>query len=386
MWTSTRPTAEALDDADALAGLRARYDLPPGLIRLDGNSGGPLPRNAPARLRRFVEHRRELRTARSRAESDWRREARLVAAALAPLIGATPNEITVSESTSINLFKGLLAATRLRPDRPILAVGRDCFAADRFLAQSAADFSGCQLHLLDSADELATLPADRIAVVALSHTDLRSGAVRDAAAITAEIHRSGALALWELSHSAGALDVDLHAWNADFAIGCGHRYLGGGAGAPAYSFVADRYRDEIPTGVCTAGVPHPLADGFAGTGSALGVSELHAGLSILDGVSRTALAEKATGLADLFLERLDALCPDARIEMVAPPAGLSRGAQLSLRHDQAQRIADALFDRDVLVDYAEPDLLRLSFAPAWLRYVDIWEAAEQLHATLHKVI
>ncbi|MGP4018378.1 aminotransferase class V-fold PLP-dependent enzyme [Saccharopolyspora sp. 5N708] len=385
MWTSTRPTAEALDDADTLAGLRARYDLPPGLIRLDGNSGGPLPRTTTARLRRFVEHRREPHTARSRGESDWRRAARLAAGALAPLIGAAPNEITVSETTSINLFKGLLAAARLRPDRPILVVGRDCFAADRCLAQSAADFIGGQLHLLDCADELAALPTDQVAVVALSHTQLRSGAVRDAAAITAEIHRHGALVLWELSHSAGALDVDLHTWDADFAIGCGHRYLGGGAGAPAYSFVAERYRDEIPPGVCTSGVLHPLAGGFVGTGSALSVSELHAGLSILDGVSRTALAAKAIGLADLFLDRLGAFCPDARIEVVAPPAGLSRGAQLSLRHEQAQRIADALFDRDVLVDYAEPDLLRLSFAPTWLRYVDIWEATEQLHTTLHEV-
>ncbi|GAA0509899.1 aminotransferase class V-fold PLP-dependent enzyme [Saccharopolyspora thermophila] len=386
MWTSSRPTAEALDDADQLAGLRARYDLPPGLIRLDGDSGGPLPRTAPARLRRFVDHRRDPHTAKPRGESDWRREARLAAAALAPLIGAAPDELSIAESTSISLFKGLLAAARLRPERPILAVGRDCFPADRYLARSAADFIGGRLHLLDSVDDLAALPPDQVAVVALSHTDVRSGAVRAAAATTAEIHRLGALVLWDLSGSAGALDVDLHAWGADFAIGCGHRFLGGGAGAPAYSFVAGHHRSRLPTGWChAAGVPHPLADGFTGSVSTLSLCDLRTSLSILDGVSTAALAAKAAGLVELFLERLESFCPETRITVLPPPSGMSRGAQLTLLHPQAQRIAHALRARDVVVDYAEPDLIRLNFAPSWLRYVDIWEATEQLHATLHEV-
>jgi kynureninase len=386
VWTNTRPTAEALDHADVLAGLRVRYDLPPGLIRLDGNSGGPRPRTAPARLRRFVEHRREPHTSCARGESEWRGEAQLAATSLAPLIGAAPGEITVAETTSINLFKALLAAARLRPDQPILAVGRECFAADCLLARSAADFIGGQLHLISSLDDLELLPPNQIAVVALSHTDVRTGAVRDGAAVTAEIHRRGALALWDLSHSAGALDVDLHGWDADLAIGCGHKYLGGGSGAPGYSFVADRHRGGFSNGVCTsAGVLHPLADGFTGSGSTLSVSELRSGLSILDGVSAAALATKTAGLVDFFLNRLNTFCADAEIEVVPPPPGLAPGAQICLRHDQAQRIADALFDRDVVVEYTEPDVLRLSFAPSWLRYVDVWEATEHLHSTLHEV-
>lgn len=386
MWTSTRPTAEALDRADPLAGLRVRYALPPGLIHLDGDSGGPLPRTTPARLRRFVEHSREQQTGRPRGESAWRGEARLAATALAPLIGADPSEITVAETTSINLFKALLAAARLRPDRPVLAVGNDCFPADCWLARSAADFIGGRLHLLSSRDELDLLPWDEVAVVAASHTDARSGGVRDAAALTAEIHQRGALALWELSGSAGALDVDLHGWEADFAIGCGHRYLGGGSGAPSYCFVAERHRDAFSMGTCgTGGVLHPLANGFAGSGSSFSVDELCAGLSILDGVSPRALAAKTAGLVNFFLQRLGDFCSDAKIEVVTSREELSPGAQITLRHDRAQRIADALFDRDVLVDYSEPDLLRLSFAPSWLRYVDIWEATEQLHTTLHEV-
>ncbi|MDA3624915.1 aminotransferase class V-fold PLP-dependent enzyme [Saccharopolyspora oryzae] len=381
MWTSTRSTAEALDHADVLADLRVRYDLPPGLIRLDGDSGGPA-RTTTDRLRRFVMHRRGPHTGRPRGESDWRREARLAAIALAPLIGAAPKEITVGESTSINLFKALLAAARLRPGRSILAMGRDCFAADRFLAQSAADYIGGRLHLFDDISELAALPGDEVAVVVLSHTDLRTGAVRDSAAITSEIHRHGALALWDLSYSTGALNVDLRGWRADFAIGCGHRYLGGGAGAPAYSFVADRHNDAFP--VCTrAGVQHPLADGFTGTASTLSVSELRTGLSILTGIPAEALAAKTAGLVQLFLDRLDDFCADTKIDIVRSTS--PTGSQLVLRHQHAEHIADALFDRDVVVEHAEPDLLRLSFAPAWLRYVDVWEAAEQLHATLHEV-
>ncbi|MEV0698375.1 aminotransferase class V-fold PLP-dependent enzyme [Saccharopolyspora sp. NPDC050389] len=383
MWTTTRPTAQALDRTDPLADLRIRYDLPPGLIHLDGSSGGPLPRTTPARLRRFVEHHREPYTGHNCGESDWRGEARLAAAALAPLIGAAAGEITVVETASISLFKALLAAARLRPGRPIIAVGRDSFPADCLLARSAADFIGGRLHLVGSSDELAELPADQVAVVAVSHTDARTGGVRDAAAITAEIHRVGALALWELSGSAGALEVDLHGWDVDFAIGSGDRYLGGGSGAPAYCFVADRHRDEAPKAFCTAaGALHSLGDGFAGS---LSVAELRSGLSIVDGVAPAALAAKTARLVEFFLMGLDRFCADAQIEVVPVREGLCRGAQISLRHDRAQRIAEALYDRDVLVDYAEGDLLRLSFAPSWLRYVDVWEATEQLHAALHEV-
>ncbi|MEB3369586.1 aminotransferase class V-fold PLP-dependent enzyme [Saccharopolyspora mangrovi] len=362
-----------------LAGLRLRYDLVPGVIRVDGHSGGPMPRTSPARLRRFVQHRWEPRSGRASGESDWRREARLAAGALAPLVGATAGELTVAESTSINLFKALVAAAKLRPGRPVLAVGRDCFATDRCLAQSAADHIGGRLQLIDGVEGLAALPVEEVAVVALSNVDLRSGAVRDAEPITAEIHRGGALTLWDLSHSAGALDVDLHRWNADFAIGCGHKYLGGSTTAPSFGFVAERHLEPSPTG----GLRHPLAEGFAGPAATLAATELRDVLAILDGVPVSALEAKTTGLVELFLERIGEFCPEAAVEVRG--SGSQRRAQVCIRHDQAQRIADLLSDRSVLVEYAEPDLLRFNFAPAWLSYVDVWQAAERLHATLHEI-
>lgn len=379
VWTSIRTTAEALDDADVLAGLRLRYDLVPGVIRLDGHSGGPMPRTSPARLRRFVQHRWEPRSGRTSGEPEWRREARLAADALAPLVGSAAGELTVAESTSINLFKALVAAAELRPGRPVLAVGRDCFGIDRCLAQSAADHIGGRLQLIDGVDDLASLPLEKIAVVALSHVDLRTGAVRDAESITARIHGGGALTLWDLSHSAGALDVDLHGWGADFAIGCGHKFLGGSTTAPSFGFVAERHMASSPTG----GLRHPLADGFAGPAATLAAAELRDVLANLDGVPVGALAAKTSGLVELFLERVGGFCPDAAIEVRT--AGSPRGAQVCLRHEQAQRIADLLSDRSVLVEFVEPDLIRFNFAPAWLSHVDVWQAAERLHATLHEI-
>lgn len=374
VWTSIRSAAEALDDADVLAGLRTRYDLPPGLIRLDGHSGGPLPRAAPARLRRFVQHRWEPRSGRCPGEADWHREARLAAGALAPLLGADAGEITIAESTSINLFKAMVAAAGLRPDRPLLVVGRDCFPTDRCLARSAAEHIGGELVSIDDAGRLGELPMDRVAAVALSHADLRTGAVRNAAEITGEIHRHGALALWDLTHSAGALDVDLHGWDADFAIGCGHKYLGGSATAPSYSFAAERLHGED--------LRHPLFEHFAGPAAALAATELRTVLSILDGVPGGALGDKARGLVGLFLEQLSEFCAEVAIDVADPSA---RGAQLCLAHPAAQRLADALSDRGVLTECARSDLLRLHFPPAWISHVEVWQAAERLHSALHEV-
>ncbi|GAA4863499.1 kynureninase [Saccharopolyspora cebuensis] len=369
-----------MDDADDLASLRAHYRLPPGVIHLDGGAGGPQPRTTPARLRRFVDHRPEPRA--RRGDGECRREARGAATALAPLIGAAPEEITFGEP-SITLFKALLAAARLRPHRRILALGRNCFAGDHYVAESAARFTGCTLHLLDHVDELADLPADQVVIVALAHTD-PTGAVRDAAALTSAIRERDALALWDLSYSAGALDVDLDAWGVDFAIGAGHRFLGGGAGAPSYCFVADRHRAR--TRVCGGGVVlHPLSSGFGDPSSALPLAELHAGLSVLRDVPPAALAAKTRGLVSLFLRRLDEHCPDAGIDVVPTPPGMPRGAQVLLRHPHAQRLGDALYNRGVLVEGVEPDRLRFSFAPSWLRHVDVWEATDELHGALHDV-
>lgn len=394
MWASNRTAAAALDSTDALADLPARYQLPPGVIRLDGSGGGTWTGTESNRLRRFVQHRWEKNHARPRAGGERRGEVHAVTNALAPLLGARPHELTVAESSPVNLFNTLLATTRLRPERPVIVVGHDCFAADSYLARSAADFSGCELRLMRREESLSDVLDERVAVVALSHTDVTTGAVRDPVAINSEVHRHGALTLLDLTDSAGALNVDLRGWDADFAIGSGDKYLGGGPGAPAYSFIAQEHHEDLAAAFgaqscCDrrSGVLNPLNTGFGGTPSMLSISDLRAGLSILEGVSSAELERKAGQLVEVFRQRLDSqgVTGDGRLELITPSAGNPRGSQVLLRHRDAQRVAQRLLRRGVVVNFVEPDTLRFNFAPSWLRYVDAWEAAELLHEVLDEL-
>ena len=385
MWISTRSEAEALDSTDELAELRCQYQLPPDLIRLDGSNGGPLPGSTPARLRRFVEHRWDCPAGRPSSDADWRAEARRAAAGLAPLLGAAPEEISVVESTSMALFQALLAAARLRPDQPVLAVGRDCNASEHYLARSAAEFAGAELRMLSDVEELRQLPRGEVAAVALSHADLDSCSLRDVAAVTAEIHRLNALAVWDLSHSAGAVEVDLHGWNVDFAIGCGYRFLGGGPGAPAYCFATSRHRQLLRGRSCTsAGIPYPPPHGHPAAASSFVLAGITSSLSILDGVPPAALHRKTQRMTDLFRHLLDEQGVPEPAEVVRAPSGAPTSAQVDVRHPDAQLVVDRLLDRGVVADFAEPDRVRFSFAPVWLRYVDVWEAAQQLTTVLHQ--
>ena len=380
MWASNRTAAAALDSADPLAQLPDRYQLPPGVIRLDGNGAGPWTGTSSNRLRRFVEHRWHAGP-RRRPAGERCDEVRATAGALAPLTGARPHELTISESSPVNLFTTLLAGAKLRPERPVLVVGHDSFATDGCLARSAAEFGGLALRVVQRGQPLDEVLDERVAVVALSHTDLATGALRDPSGLGEAAHRQGALALLDLTHSTGALAVDLRGWGTDLAIGGGDKYLGGGPGAPAYSFVAERHQEAL----AAVGAQHcrrrpevanPLSSGLGVTPSMLGVADLRVGLSVLEGVPTAELERKAAGLVDLFLERTG-----AGVEVLSPPSG-PRGSEVLLQHPSAHRVADGLFQRGVLVTVVEPDVLRFSFAPSWLRYVDVWEAAELLREVL----
>lgn len=387
MRTSTRTAATTLDSEDALAGLRDEYALQPGVIHLDGNSIGPRSRHIP-RMRTFAQHRWDSIASRSPHDSEARSEAQLAASGVARLIGADTAEVTVAEFTSMHLFTALLAAAKLRPDRPVLVLGRNCFPTDRYLAGSAAEFTGSTLRLIDDADELPEVLDDQVAIVAMSHVDLLTGGVRNTAELTAEIHRAGALSLWDLSNSAGALKVDLHAWDTDFALGCGYKYLGGGSGAPAYAYIAQRHQAELSgvlpshVGFGSGNVLNPLTTRSVCAPAAPSTASLRTALSIMDDVSAEALENKTLSLVNLFLDRLGQLCDDPLLEVVAPAAGQRRGSQVCLRHRHAQYLVQGLFGRGILADFIEPDMMRFSFAPAWLRHVDAWEAAEGLHEML----
>lgn len=383
MRAKNRSAAAALDRADPLAHLPTRYQLPPGVIRLDGNAAGPWTETSSQRLRRCGEHRWRKPGAHPRALG--REEERATAAALAPLLGAHREELSISESSPVNLFTALVAGTKLRPERPVLVVGHDCLASDGVLARSAADFGCRELRVLDRGQDLDEVLDEQVAVVALSHTDLATGALRDPAGLAAEAHRRGALALLDLTHSAGALAVDLHAWGTDLAIGGGDKYLGGGPGAPAYSFVAERHQQALaasPPMRCCPDAVDPLRTGLGARPSPLSLANLRAGLAALEGASTAELERKATGLVELFLRRLELPGGSERVELLSPSPDGPRGSEVLLRHPEAHRIADGLWFRGVLVTVVEPDVLRFSFAPSWLRYVDAWEAAELLREVL----
>lgn len=389
VWTSTRTKAAELDHADTLARVRACYDLRSDVIHLDGDSVGADSRGGYGRLRRFIQHRWDVDSARARTDHDSREEARRAAHRLAPLIGGGPDEITISDSVSMSLFRALVTCTRLRPDRSVLLAGESCMSVDRCLARSAAESTGTELVMLDEVENLDRLLDERVAAVALSHVDLYDGAVRDAATITDRVHRAGALALWELSHSAGAVRVDVNSWGADFAIGSGHKYLGGGPGAPAYGFVAREHHADIagmrPRAAGGVRLPDSPDVSSAGAPPSMSISAFADGLAVLDGVQPAELEAKTAGLIDLFLSRVRAH-PHGDLRIERANGGRDHGSALVvLCHPRAGWLARNLFARGVLVDCVEPNLLRLGFCPSWLSYMDVWDAADALLAALQEI-
>lgn len=394
MTIATREQATALDAGDPLAGLRDRFVLPAGVVYLDGNSLGALPATVPDRLAHVIRQEWGERLIRSWNEAEWFTASRRVAGAIARLIGAQPDEVMVADSTSVNLFKLLVAGSRLRPGRGSIVLDRNDFPTDVYIGRSVAELLGLELKLLDGEPPESAVDGDT-AVLALSEVDFRTGARRDTAALTAAAHRHGALALWDLSHSAGALDVDLAAADADLAVGCGYKYLAGGPGAPAYAVVARRHHAALrtplpgwmghdePFAMDPEYRPGPgVAQLRAGTPPILSLLALEEGVSTLDDASPDALRRKGSALTELFIELIGARCHGQGLRLASPRDPALRGSQVSLHHPAAHAIVQALIARDVIGDFREPDIARFGFAPAYLRFVDVWDAIEHLRCVL----
>jgi kynureninase len=384
-----RSDAAALDAADPLAGLRAAFTLPDGVIYLDGNSLGALPASTPDRLADVIRREWGERLIRSWNEAGWWTASRRVAALLAPLLGASADEIAVADSTSVNLFKLLVAGTRLRPGRPVLVVERHAFPTDVYIARSVAELTGGELRLIDGPAGLPEALDDRVAVVCLSHVDFRTGALWPAAATTARVHEAGALMLWDLCHSAGTLDVRLRDWKADLAVGCGYKYLNGGPGAPSFVFVAAEHHSDLHTPLPGW---HGHADPFAmspdylpatgigqlanGTPPMLSLAALEDAVGVLSPVSTTELRTKGKLLTSLFADLIAERC--SILGLVSPRDPDQRGSQVSLRFEHAYELVHALIDRGVIGDFRAPDIARFGFAPAYTRFVDVWDAVEHI--------
>jgi kynureninase len=389
-----RTLAGERDAADPLAAVRERFTLPEHLVYLDGNSLGPLPVGVPAAVAEAVEQQwgRDLIT--SWNVHGWWDAPRRVGARIARLIGAHDDEVLVADSTSSNLFKVLVAAVRLHPGRRTLVIEPGNFPADLYVAESVADLLGLTLVHVDPMD-VGEVLGDDVAAVCFSHVDYRTGRAHDMAGITAAIHDAGALAVWDLSHSAGALPVDLTGCAVDLAVGCGYKYLNGGPGAPAYVMVARRHQDDVrspltgwtgharPFAMEGSYDPAPGIDRMRnGTPPMLSLLALGAALDAFDGLAMSDVRRKSLSLTSFFLELVDEFLVPLGFEPVTPRADVHRGSQVSLRHPSAYGVVQALIARDVVGDYREPDLVRLGFAPLYLRHVDVVRAVEALLAVI----
>ncbi|MGZ6804362.1 MAG: kynureninase [Nocardioidaceae bacterium] len=391
--TSARDRAAALDAASPLAGRRDLFDLPAGVVYLDGNSLGALPRAVPPRLADVVAREWGQGLISSWNTADWIGLPRRVAAKIAPLVGARPADLHVGDSTTVTLFKTLVAACRLRPDRTVLVLEPTTYPTDAYVAAGVARTLGVELRWCDPADPAASLDED-VALLALTHVDFRTGAMYDMAALTAAAHEVGALVQWDLCHSTGAVPVDLPGADADLAVGCTYKYLNGGPGSPAFAWVAPRHQDAFeqpitgwmgharPFDMTLEHEPAPGAARLAsGTPPVLALSALDAALDVFDGVDVEALRAASLSLTDLFVDLVDERLPGA-FEVVTPREHARRGSQVSLRHPEAYGVVQALIARGVVGDFRTPDIARFGFAPLYVTHTDVVDAVDHLVAVL----
>jgi len=404
--TLTREAFAAGTVEKALAPLRAQFHLPEGLVYLDGNSLGPLPRATPARVAEVMTQEWGEGLIRSWNSAGWMTLPQRVGDKIARLVGAGPGELVVADSTSVNLYKVVSAALQLaREDggaqRRVIVSERDNFPTDLYIAESLAREHGGRLELLEAAEIPARLAVgDDVAVLMLTHVNFRTGQVHDMAALSRAAHAAGALTVWDLAHSAGALPVDLTAAQADFAVGCGYKYLNGGPGAPAFAWVRPALVNRAwqpLAGWIGHAAPFEFTPGYrpaegiarylCGTPPILAVAALECGVDTLLAAEplggMAALRAKSLALTRLFARLVRERCDGHGLRVITPDEDALRGSQVSLARDEgAYAIVQALIERGVVGDFRAPDVLRFGFTPLYLRHVDVWDAVEQLREVL----
>ncbi|AUX68336.1 kynureninase [Porphyrobacter sp. HT-58-2] len=384
--------AADFDAADPLASFRDRFILPEGVIYLDGNSLGALPKATPDRVQAMVEREWGEGLIRSWNSAGWFEMAGRVGAKIAPLIGAAPHEVIACDSTSVNLFKLIAAALKMRPGRKVVLSEPGNFPTDLYMI-AGLEAQGLAERRLAERERLFEAIDGDVALLMLTHAHYKTGALHDMAALTRAAHEAGALVLWDLSHSTGALPVDLNGVGADFAVGCGYKYLCGGPGAPAFAFVAERHLADLQqplTGWFGHAAPFAFSDDYAGapgidrlqcgTPPILGLAALEVGVDLIAEIGVGRLYGKSQALSEFFLESL--MAHDVTLELVSPPSTAERGSQLSFRHPEAYAICQALIARGVIGDFRAPDVLRLGFAPAYLSFTDMAAAARHVAEVL----
>jgi kynureninase len=392
---ASRKECESRDTRDPLAPIRSRFQLKPGLIYMDGNSLGALTHDSAARARAMIEDEWGRDLVRSWNVHGWFDLPHRLGAKIAPLIGASADEVLVADSTSVNLFKLASAAMMNRGTRHRIVTESGNFPSDIYVLQGLAALSGASIEIIavPRSELIDCIDASTFLVV-LTHVHYKTAELFDLPAITRRAHASGARILWDLSHSVGALELDLHASQADFAIGCTYKYLNGGPGAPAFLYVRRDLQNEVQPGLAAwmgHAAPFDFVDDYdpapgmaryrSGTPSMIAFAALEGALGVWDGIDLRDVRRKSEELSDLFIARVEAL-NHTDLSLASPREAAQRGSHIALTHLRGYELMQALIARGVIGDFRAPDIVRFAFTPLYLRYVDIWDAVAILGEVL----
>ncbi|HEX5239131.1 MAG TPA: kynureninase, partial [Sphingomicrobium sp.] len=373
---------------DPLAFARERFSLAEDIIYLDGNSLGALPVAAAAALANTAgQWGDELITSWNKhGWIDWPTR---IAAKLAPIVGAKTNELLIADSTTVCLFKLLAAAVRARPGRRTIVTQEASFPTDLYAAQGLCDMLGLELKSVPP-EQIVESIDEQTAVVSLTHADYKSAAIYDMRAINEAAHAAGALIVWDLCHSAGAIEIDLNSTASDLAVGCGYKYLNGGPGAPAFIYVAERLQDQLTNplqGWMGHAEPFAFVDDYrpasgiqkflTGTPSILAMAALNEGIATFDGIAMADVQAKSRKLSQLFVDEVEARC-GSEVRLASPRDPAERGSHVVFSHPDGYAVMQALISRGVIGDFRAPDLMRFGFTPLYMRYADVVRAAEIL--------
>lgn len=397
----TREACVNADRQDPLAHVKEQFDLPPGVLYLDGNSLGVLPKTAAARAAQVITEEWGTGLIRSWNTAGWFDLPAHLGDKLGSLLGAREGELVVTDTTSLNIFKALAAALRIQqqkhPKRRVILSERDNFPTDLYMIQGMIDLlqQGYEMRLIDDDLPLDKALDDSVAVMLLSHVNYRSGHMHDMAAVTAQAHACGALAIWDLAHAAGAVPVDLNGANADFAVGCTYKYLNGGPGSPAFIWVAPRHTRDFwqpLSGWWGHSRPFDMAVAYepaggirrylCGTQPIVSLSMVECGLDVARAAGMDEVRKKSLALSDLFIDLVESRCAGHPLTLVTPRTHADRGSHVSFRHPNGFEVMQALIARGVIGDYREPEVLRFGLTPLYFGYADVWDAVDILKDVL----
>ena len=391
--TITAADIAAMDAADALAPFRDEFTIREGLIYLDGNSLGVLPKRTIARMNTTVTEEWRDGLITSWLGADWVNAPARIGDKIARLLGAEPGEIIAGESTSINIFKALTAALSLQKARSVLLTETGNFPTDNYMMQGLARFSGGALECREVApDNVLDALDEDVAVLLLTQVHYKTSRIRNMAEVTAKAHAKGVLTVWDLSHSTGAIEVDLNGAGADFAVGCGYKFLNGGPGAPAFLFAANRHHKAEPvlSGWFGHAAPFDFDGDFrpaqgidrfqCGTPPVLGLAALEEGVDIMLEADMKNVRAKSTALTELFVKLMEERCGEFGFEFICPRNPQERGSQVAFAHPKAYEMMQALKARDVIGDFRAPNIMRFGVTPLYLSFADVAEAVDRLRA------